>query len=124
MKMRIFWQKHFRTIKMMRKCECIAFRTWNTYTSNEGIGFFPGHASFAYFFFFGSRGLLDSTSIGNPTVGAVFTRTGGATGRGSTSTSGAKLGILSPSFAAMLKEDPTAALGSWLSSYRPWGPCR
>lgn len=58
----------------------------NNYTSNVCVGFLPGHASFAYFFFFGSRE-------------SVTCVCGAATGAGvgtPMSTSGAGLGRLTP----------------------------
>jgi hypothetical protein len=66
--------------------------------NSECAGFFPGQASLAYFFFFGSNGLL--LSVGSRTT--MFLTGGGAGSTGSlSSNSGAKFGIFNPNLAAM-----------------------
>ena len=67
-----------------------------SYHSNEGVGFFPGQASFAYFFFFGSSGSsnwMPSTPVFDGTP--ILIPPGGAAafgGDGAISISGAGLG--------------------------------
>lgn len=61
----------------------------HSHMSNEGTGFFPGHASLAYFFFLGSGGRLASAADGCAvTTGAA----GCARGAPAGSMSGAGLG--------------------------------
>lgn len=57
--------------------------------SSEGVGFFPGHASLAYFFLRGS--FIDSAVYG-PGAGLGFNMAAGCAVAVKTSTSGAGLG--------------------------------
>ena len=60
---------------------------------NEGVGFFPGQASLAYFFFLGSSGSSNSGMLTELLLGAVGSTTGAAI-----SISGAGLGRGIPIF--------------------------
>ena len=80
----------------------------NNHTSREATGFFPGHASFAYFFFFGSNTLiglpcLSSSSSYNAGCTIISTSEEGVTDI--MSTSGARLGTLRPSLDTILACD-------------------
>ena len=77
--------------------------TCHGYKSKACVGFFPGHASLAYFFFLGSLGAWESM---------LMLTTGGAAATeaitGAKSMSGARFGMRSPSFADILKEPKDA----------------
>ena len=82
-------------------------------TSRAGVGFLPGHASFAYFFLRGSTGPM---AVGRSTDGATAAMTG--VGSDMSSMSGARFGTRRPSFAATLNaaERCEACGAGWCAS--------